>query len=165
MNNNPLDRIPSFDRLSIRAVLVRNGEDPTQALAAAGIFDPVALPVMVGEAAPGVSFGDGFSPNLTVVLEPDAPAGDLAAATTDPAANSPGARPGQAGMHRKGAPPSGPATNLPPAFGLQPLAPVDKPGRRGRMARRPAAPPPTPSLEVTQQHDHSTSQHSRDDRK
>jgi hypothetical protein len=45
MSDTPPDRIPNFDRVSIRAVVVEDGEDPSQALAAAGIVDPIALPI------------------------------------------------------------------------------------------------------------------------
>ncbi len=62
MSDNPLDRIPGFDRVSIRAVVVMEGEDPGPALAAAGLVDPVAVPVVFGEGAPDRSFGDGFTP-------------------------------------------------------------------------------------------------------
>jgi hypothetical protein len=165
MSDNPLGRIPSFDRVSIRAVLVRDGEDPTQALAAAGIVDPVALPVVLGEGAPDVSFGDGFTPNLTAVLELDAPDDDLASAKPIPSASGLGVPANQARSGRNGTPtPRSAATNLPTAYGLQPLAPVDKPSRRRPRARRPAAPPPTPSLDATQQQDHSVSARSQDDR-
>ena len=71
MSDNPLDRIASFDRVSIRAVVVSDDEDPSQALSEAGIFDPISLPVVFGEDQPDFSFGDGITPNLTAVLEPD----------------------------------------------------------------------------------------------
>jgi hypothetical protein len=46
MNDNPLDRIPKHDRVSLRAVVVDDGEDPGPALRAAGIFDPIAVPIV-----------------------------------------------------------------------------------------------------------------------
>jgi hypothetical protein len=67
MSDNPLDRIRDHDRISFSAVVVKDGEDPGPALAAAGIFDPVALPVTFGE--PDIGFGDGITPALTAVLE------------------------------------------------------------------------------------------------
>ena len=70
-DDNPLDNIPSFDRLSFQVVLVGQGEDPGQALSDAGIFDPVALPVVLGE-NPTLStgiLGDGITPNVAAVLE------------------------------------------------------------------------------------------------
>src|ERR1700733_5798448 len=73
MSDNPLDRIPGFDRISLRAVVVAEGEDPGPALAAAGISDPIALPIVFGEAPPDRSFGDGFTPNAAAVLEFDEP--------------------------------------------------------------------------------------------
>ncbi len=71
MSNNPLDRLPAYDRVSIRAVLVQDGEDPSAALAEAGIFDPIAIPVMLGDGADlsGTLLGDGITPNLMAVLE------------------------------------------------------------------------------------------------
>jgi hypothetical protein len=122
MSDNPLDRIPSHDRVSLRAVLVKDGEDPGPALAAAGIFDPVALPVTFGE--PDIGFGDGITPNLTAVLETHPGPGDVLVPAS-------GARPASAEA-QSGAAASGfddrpgePATiNLPAAYGMQPLAPV-----------------------------------------
>ncbi len=49
VSDHPLDRIPAFTRISIRAVLVQQGEDPGPALAVAGIINPVAIPVVLGE--------------------------------------------------------------------------------------------------------------------
>ena len=71
MSDNPLDRIPDFDRVSVRAVVVMEGEDPGPLLAAAGIVDPVAVPVVFGEGAPDRNFGDGFTPNVSAVIEFD----------------------------------------------------------------------------------------------
>jgi hypothetical protein len=73
MSDNPMDDLPSFNRVSIRAVLVTDGQDPKAALAAAGIFDPIAIPVVLGEGSSlsGGILGDAVTPNLTAVLEPD----------------------------------------------------------------------------------------------
>ena len=71
MSDNPLDRIPTFDRLSLRAVVVPEGEDPGPALAAAGIVEPIELPIVFGEDPPDRTFGDGLTPNITAVLEQD----------------------------------------------------------------------------------------------
>ena len=49
MSDDPLDRIPAFDRISVPAVLVQDGEDADAALNDAGIPDPVAIPVLIGE--------------------------------------------------------------------------------------------------------------------
>jgi hypothetical protein len=73
MNENPLDRIPEYDRLSLRAVIVPEGQDPGPYLASAGIDDPVALPIVFGDAEPSVTFGEAFTPNLKAVLESDQP--------------------------------------------------------------------------------------------
>src|SRR3954447_3738101 len=61
------------DRVSIRALLVFDGEDATQAFSRAGIFDPVAIPVTLGNAGDpqGGILGDGMTPNLAGEIEPD----------------------------------------------------------------------------------------------
>ena len=71
VSDHPLDRIPAFNRVSIRAVLVQQGQDPGPALAAAGILNPIAIPVVLGEQVELSSgiLGDGITPNLTAVLE------------------------------------------------------------------------------------------------
>ena len=149
MNDDPLDRIPSFDRVSIRAVVVADGEDPGQALSQAGIFDPVAVAVAFGESPPDGSFGDGMTPNLTAVVayDPaegsDPGAGDREDGSRDRAANTgdrgagvdPGtARPVDAGQ----SPAASFAGNLPPAYGLQPLAPVRPRGWAGGNSSKPS---------------------------
>jgi hypothetical protein len=149
MSNNPLDRIPSFDRVSVRAVVVREGEDPGPLLAAAGIVDPVAVPVVFGEAAPGRSFGDGFTPNVPAVVEFDQEAGgfagggdeqedggeDIGAVASETAS-------GHGRSDAGAAPRSGPGTMmLPAAFGLQPMAPVRRAGDTGQPANRASALP------------------------
>ena len=100
--------------MSIRAVLAHDGEDVTQALARAGIVDPVAIPV---QAEPvGGCLGDGITPNLTGVLEPDEAEEDgpgIAAVSAPPpldAARS--ARPA--------------AAMLPAERGMQAFAPIRK---------------------------------------
>jgi len=152
MSDNPLDRIPLFDRVSIRAVVVEDGEDPGPALAQAGIFEPVALPAVMDEGGPHNSFGDGITPNLVVVLEPDQQEDDRFDAAsdaddfrTDPYASAPdanndsdGSRSGQVGPSRQAAPPSGLGTiQLPATYGMQPLAPVPDPRTRRRSQRPP----------------------------
>jgi hypothetical protein len=120
MGGNPMDRVPAHDQVSFRAVLVHEGEDPHAALAAAGIVDAVALPVVIGEEVDlgGGLLGDGRTPNVTAVLETE-----QEDAFEEPAGTQPGsARPAD---DENGARPSGSvARNLPAAFGMQPLAPV-----------------------------------------
>jgi len=74
MAESVTDRLTAMNRVSIRAVLAAEGEDVAAALARAGIVNPVAIPVLLGEDAPaaGTVLGDGITPNLTGVLEPDA---------------------------------------------------------------------------------------------
>ena len=125
MSDDPMDRLPTFNRVSIRAVLVEDGEDPSHALAEAGFAESVAIPVVIGDDLDlsGDILGNGITPNLTAVLETeiaddehDAPpasqSGQMRATPETPL------RPGSA------------TTNLPAAFGLQPLAPVRKRGAR-----------------------------------
>jgi hypothetical protein len=75
MNDNPKDNMPARDRVSIRAVLLEDGEDIAAALIQAGIYDPVAIPVVFGESPslPTGMLGDGVTPNLTAVLETEQP--------------------------------------------------------------------------------------------
>ena len=122
MSDNPLDRLPTHNRVSIRAVLVHDGEDPSAALAEAGIVDAVAIPVLVGEEADvsGRFLGNGITPNPTAVLETEqTDAFDSLAYTRSASTRS----------AEDGARPSGPVTsNLPAAFGMRPLAPVRRTG-------------------------------------
>ncbi len=149
MSDNPLDRIPTHDRVSIRAVVVPDGVDPGPALARAGITDPLTLPMRFGEGPPDRNFGDGFTPNVIAVLE-YATQGASASGTghgedgaRDPALirRDGGARadplPGDTG----GLLAEPPTINVPAEYGMQPLAPVRRAGRGGRPGR---ATPPRP---------------------
>jgi hypothetical protein len=118
MSDNPLDKLPAHDRVSIRAVLVHEGEDASAALAEAGFADTISVPVVLGEQPdlPGGILGNGITANLTAVLETEEEQ------AFDP---SPGSQPDTARPDRGNVGPSGSAsTMLPAAFGLQPLAPV-----------------------------------------
>ncbi|MFL5283721.1 MAG: hypothetical protein ACJ8AW_22710 [Rhodopila sp.] len=72
MTDDAAGNRPVGNRVSIRAVLAFDGEDVTQALSQAGIFDPVVVPATLGDAEdpPGGILGDGFTPNLTAAVEP-----------------------------------------------------------------------------------------------
>jgi hypothetical protein len=63
--------IPALDTISIRAVIVFDGEDPSEALAEAGIFEPVEIPIVIGDASelPPGSFGDAVGGNIEALLE------------------------------------------------------------------------------------------------
>jgi len=65
--------VPSLDRISIRAVVVFGDEDPSEALAQAGIFEPVEIPIVIGDASelPPGSFGDPVAGNVEGLLELD----------------------------------------------------------------------------------------------
>jgi hypothetical protein len=148
MSDNPLDRLSAFNRVSIRAVLVHDGEDPSAALAEAGIFDPVAIPVVLGDETDlgGGVLGDGITANLTGVLETEQE-DDFDSSPFNQPDNQPGLRPEAA---QRGEPVT---TTLPAAFGLQPLAPVHRLGDTGqspdsdtgRYGYRARIDPPTPS--------------------
>jgi hypothetical protein len=123
-----LNQMHEFDRVSIRAVLLADGENPDEALSSAGIFEPVTISVTVGaELDPSCGIlGDGHTPNLTGVLETQ-----YEHAPDDGFGSSfPEIQPDERSRQIYDAPParSGTAT-LPPAFGLQPLAPVRRPRR------------------------------------
>jgi hypothetical protein len=115
MNDDPIDRIPSFDRVSVAAVLVREGEDATAALTEAGIIDPIVVEVMLddGSGTDLSFFGDSVSGNLVAVLE------------TEQADHRSDHREAKRVAHSD--PPSSATprnANLPRAFGSRPLAPV-----------------------------------------
>ncbi len=149
MSDNPLDRLPAYDRVSIRAVLVHDGEDPSAALAEAGIFDPIAIPVILGDGG-GVSgplLGDGITPNLMAVLE-TARTGGFAAGRGDRRESGTAAQPGiRPTVLIK-------TVTSPPAFGRRSWAPIQRlDGSGGNPAPRPGrfvhggdGVPPVPSL-------------------
>jgi hypothetical protein len=152
MSDNPLDRIPAFDRVSLRAVMVPEGADPGPALAAAGIVDPIALPIVFGEDPPDRSFGDGFTPNVKAVLEYDQPQvfdSDFASGnrlpTADTLASSAGTQFRAPESAADDEPPSRSATvNLPATYGMQSLAPVRPYDSTQRNANRAKGTPPNP---------------------
>jgi hypothetical protein len=123
MSDDPMNKLPAFNRVSIRAVLVEEGEDATQALAEAGFAEAVAIPVVMGDDLdlPGGILGNGVTPNLTAVLETEFQDDEHDAV--------PGSQSGHVQATSEIPPRSGPVTtNLPAAFGVQPLAPVRKRG-------------------------------------
>lgn len=128
MNDNPLDRIPDFGRVSIPAVVVEEGEDVGAVLSAAGIVDAIALPVVFGESpdVAGGLLGDGMTQNLVAILETEAleteggDQSDAFALAPEPAGSWPAESEGDSQT-------AGAA--LPAAYGMQPLAPVRPRGR------------------------------------
>jgi hypothetical protein len=117
MSSNPVDRAPATDQLSLRAVLVNQGEDPAAALAEAGIIDAVAIPVVVGDDPNlhGGILGDGRTPNLVAVLETepqDRPKAKRRGMTRSPPATARSAAPS--------------TIVAPAAFGVRSLAPIRK---------------------------------------
>jgi hypothetical protein len=129
--DNPMDKLPAHNRVSIRAVLVHPGEDPNAALAEAGFANAVALPVVLGDQPdlPGGILGNGITPNLTAVLETE----QEDAQGTQPVGRHPVVRQPATRADPDRARSSGPiTTTLPPAYGMQPLAPVRRGGGRRR---------------------------------
>jgi hypothetical protein len=123
VSENLLKQIHEFDRVSIRAVLVANGKNPNHELANAGIHESVAIPVSAGsEQDPtGGILGDGYTPNLTGVLETqyqDNPDHGFASASSHLQMNESSQQNNDDPPARSG------TTTLPPAYGLQPFAPV-----------------------------------------
>jgi hypothetical protein len=147
MSDDPLSRLPSFSRVSIQAILVKEGEDPSAALAEAGLVNPVAIPVLLGDEPhlSGGILGDGITPNLTAFLE---------SAYPDDRDASPHSQPAKAAARAKATLPAGPVTSaLPPAFGSRPFAPVGNLSNTGQRLEprsgiygdRTSHFPPTPS--------------------
>jgi hypothetical protein len=149
MSDNPLDRISRHDRVSLRAILVHQGEDAAAALAEAGFVDVISVPVVLGEDVnlPGGILGDANTPNLTAVLEtePD----DASGSSTGTAQSTTGgSRSGSARSAGDGSQPSGSAAaDPPPALGMQPMSPVREPGMQRSSARfaTDGARPPNPA--------------------
>jgi hypothetical protein len=123
MPDDPTNKPPAFDRISLRAVLVHEGEDATEALARAGFSDVISIPVLVGDNPhlSGGILGNGITPNLVAILETE---------QGDTFEDEPGMQPDPSrSASEEAAPPRGPVTtNLPAAFGIRPLAPVRKRG-------------------------------------
>jgi hypothetical protein len=117
MNDDPMDSIPNFNRVSIRAVLVTDGQDARAALAKAGIVDPVALRVVMGDDQSGGFLGNGITPNLTGVLETEQEDDFDLLSDSAPIATS-------ATPASEQQPDEPVVTMLPVAYGLRPLAPV-----------------------------------------
>jgi hypothetical protein len=129
MSDNPLNRIPDFDRVSIPAVVVADGEDVSAALSVAGIVDPITLPVVFGDSpeVEGGILGNGMTPNLVAVLETkaDDQPDEFALETGS-------AEPWQAEPQRDSRIAS---SSLPAAYGIQPLAPVRQRGRQTNILK------------------------------
>ena len=118
------ERLRMAERVSIPAVVVPEGVDPTPYLLKAGILNPVAIPFATGETGRAVeAMGHGWTPAVRAQLETidhglssgDAP-GPFDATGPDEA-------------EQAEAEPAMQTANLPEAFGRQPLAPVWRPAR------------------------------------
>lgn len=69
-DDDPLSQIPAHDRVSIPAILIVEGDDSFASPIAAGIDDPVIIPVTI-DADSVVMMGDCFTENVTAVFIPD----------------------------------------------------------------------------------------------
>jgi hypothetical protein len=122
MDDDILQRFAAASRVSLRAVLVEDGEDAGAALAQAGIFDAVAVPVVIGAdgALPGGLLGSGMAANLTGTLEADAlaPFDEAGLGSRDRRVPDLEQRVAEAAGG------SGGTLTLPAAFGRRPMAPV-----------------------------------------
>jgi len=123
-NGLTTDTLTAANRLSIRAVLVYDGQDAAPDLIGCGIFDPVSIPVTDADAAfgSGAILGDGVTPNVIGILEQDDQQEDH-----DPAQAfaQPDAERSEQGRTEDWDQPK--TVTLPGAYGLKPLAPVWKP--------------------------------------
>jgi hypothetical protein len=153
MSDNPLNRISRHDRVSLRAILVHQGEDAAAALVEAGFVDVISVPVVLGEDVnlPGGILGDANTPNLIAVLEtePDDASGSSPGTRAGAAQSTTrGSRSGSARSAGDGSQPSGSAAaDPPPALGMQPMSPVREHGMQRSLARfaTNGARPPNPA--------------------
>jgi hypothetical protein len=106
-----MDGLPAHDRVSIRGILVSEGEDPGVALAEAGFVDSPAIPAVPGEdldLSGGIP-GNGIAPN------------PIAVPGTEQRRHMAGTCPGAAESTSNRAQPSEPvATMLPAAYCMHP---------------------------------------------
>ncbi len=119
---DPARRLIESEQVSVRAVVVPDGEDPTPYLLKAGIVDPVAIPFTWGDDQMAArSMGNGWTDAVpaTLVFDDDSDDEDGGFPQDAEFRQSPPERP---------APPasaSQPRTvQLPEAFGARPMAPV-----------------------------------------
>lgn len=119
-------RLIEAERVSVRVVVVADGEDPTPHLLKAGIVDPVIVPFAWAddERSAGM-MGDGRTSGVTATLEFDDEAGESFAQHADPA-DRPAVNPPSGSNLVSGSDPVSETrtVQLPEAFGLKPMAPV-----------------------------------------
>ena len=120
MDDDLADALAKANRVSIRAILLPDGEDAAQALAENGIDNPVVVPFIYANETfdSGGVMGDGRTPNVVATLERDQnDRSNAESGSSPPATHQPV---GAAGLEV-------PTTmTLPAAFGIKPLAPVWK---------------------------------------
>jgi len=113
-------RLLQSERVTVKAVMVADDEDPAPHLLAAGIVEPVSIPFAFDDdGATPASMGDGWTPGVTGILEFDDEGG----------ADSPpfdAAEENLPSTQDDGEPeePRERTANLPGAFGMSPMAPV-----------------------------------------
>ena len=151
MSESPLDRIPAYNQGLDRAVLVHEGEEPSPALAATGIVDPIAIPVALDEEIDlaGGILGDGITPNLITVLETEQH-DEFGSRPYDPPDKAPS-------QPDAGRPDDPVATTMPEAFGMRSFAPMGRLGdtRSGRFGYPPTVCPPSPWRPVAARSPHT----------
>jgi hypothetical protein len=69
-DDDPLSQILAHDRVSIPAILIVDGDDSVASPVDAGIYDPVTIPVTIGDDST-VMLGDCFTESITAVFTPD----------------------------------------------------------------------------------------------
>jgi len=122
--NTPLvaQRLMEAERLSLKAVLLEAGEDPLPLLREAGITEFLSVPVALdADVGAGAALSNGRGVSITGTWEPDQAEGSEEVPADDVQdSGAAGAVPGshaQLGSR---------AVNLPGAFGLRPVAPIDR---------------------------------------
>ena len=118
MADDAAARLQAANRVSVRAILTDDGDDVQAALAEAGIFAPVSIPVLVlddPDEPPGF-LGNGITPNVIGVLQADE--------IPDDQADIQSAAPGQITPKRQVAAARDSRTPTPRVSGIHAFAPV-----------------------------------------
>ncbi len=119
---DPAQRLLESERISIKAVLVEAGEDPMPLLREAGITEILSLPVALdADSGTASALADGWGSSITATWEPDQD--EEADFPTD--ADPQDTASDDSASHADPATPSR-AINLPAAFGMRPMAPIDR---------------------------------------
>ena len=121
---DPAQRLLEAERISIKAVLVEAGEDPMPLLREAGITEVLSLPAALNaDSGTASALSDGWGSSITATWEPDQDEEADFSTDADPRDVAPDA----SASHADPATPAR-AVNLPAAFGMRPMAPIDRSG-------------------------------------